>query len=219
VKDLFDVAGEATTAGAGRLRHAKEASDDAEAIRRLKAAGAVLVATLNMDEFAYGFVTDNAHWGITRNPHDENRFAGGSSGGSAAAVAAGMLPFALGSDTNGSIRIPASLCGIYGTKPTHGSLPMAGVYPFVHTLDDIGIFARSASDLTRVDAVIRQAMPVHTRLSRPALLGGWFQANLAPPMVKALSDLTERLGGVPIVALDNVDRARSAAFLITAFEG
>jgi aspartyl-tRNA(Asn)/glutamyl-tRNA(Gln) amidotransferase subunit A len=157
------------------LRHAKEASDDAEAIRRLKAAGAVLVATLNMDEFAYGFVTDNAHWGITRNPHDENRFAGGSSGGSAAAVAAGMLPFALGSDTNGSIRIPASLCGIYGTKPTHGSLPMAGVYPFVHTLDDIGIFARSASDLTRVDAVIRQAMPVHTRLSRPALLGGWFK--------------------------------------------
>jgi aspartyl-tRNA(Asn)/glutamyl-tRNA(Gln) amidotransferase subunit A len=115
------VAGEAT-AGAGRLRHAKEASDDAEAIRRLKAAGAVLVATLNMDEFAYGFVTDNAHWGITRNPHDENRFAGGSHG-SAAAVAAGMLPFALGSDTKWFDPHPRQPCGIYGTSPPMGRCP------------------------------------------------------------------------------------------------
>lgn len=98
VKDLFDVAGLPTTAGAARLKDAPPATADAEAIARLRAAGAVLVATLNMDEFAYGFVTDNAHWGITRNPHDPARFAGGSSGGSAAAVAAGMLPFALGSD-------------------------------------------------------------------------------------------------------------------------
>ncbi|WP_312219188.1 AtzE family amidohydrolase [Sphingobium yanoikuyae] len=219
VKDLFDVAGLPTTAGAARLKDAPPATADAEAIARLRAAGAVLVATLNMDEFAYGFVTDNAHWGITRNPHDPARFAGGSSGGSAAAVAAGMLPFALGSDTNGSIRIPASLCGIYGTKPTHGSLPLAGTYPFVHTLDDIGAFTRSAGDLALVDAVLRGGAGEAAPLGRPALLGGWFAANLAPDMAAALDRLSAGLGGLPVVDLPDVARARSAAFLLTAYEG
>jgi len=219
VKDLFDVAGLPTTAGAARLRDAPPATADAEAIVRLRAAGAVLVATLNMDEFAYGFVTDNAHWGITRNPHDPARFAGGSSGGSAAAVAAGMLPFALGSDTNGSIRIPASLCGIYGTKPTHDSLPLAGAYPFVHTLDDIGAFTRSARDLALVDAVLRGDADDAPPLGRPALLGGWFAANLAPDMAAALDRLSARLGRLPVVDLPDVARARSAAFLLTAYEG
>lgn len=220
VNDLFDVENLSTTAGAARLRKAPAARADAEAIRRLKAAGAILVATLNMDEFAYGFVTDNARWGITRNPSDPGRFAGGSSGGSAAAVAAGLVPFALGSDTNGSIRIPASLCGIYGTKPTHGSLPMEGVYPFVHTLDDIGAFARSASDLALVDAVLRGGCGDDLRsLSRPALLGGWFSNNLAPEMSVALRRLSAALGEIPVVELPDVDKARSAAFLITAYEG
>ncbi len=114
---------------------------------RMRATGAVLVATLNMDEFAYGFATVNAAFGTTRNPHDVARLAGGSSGGSAAAVASGMLPLALGSDTNGSIRVPAALCGLYGLKPAHGSLPMQGVYPFVDSFDDIGPFATSIADL------------------------------------------------------------------------
>ena len=219
VKDLFDVRGLPTTAGAGRLKDAPPAGADADAIRRLGAAGAVLVATLNMDEFAYGFVTDNAHWGITRNPHDRNRFAGGSSGGSAAAVAACMLPFALGSDTNGSIRIPASLCGLYGIKPTHGSLPLTGVYPFVHTLDDIGAFTRSARDLALVDAVLRGGRSDRGALRRAALLGGWFQANLAPDMAAALERLSAALGGLPVIDLPDVARARSAAFLLTAYEG
>ena len=219
VKDLFDVAGLPTTAGAARLKDAPPATADAEAIARLRAAGAVLVATLNMDEFAYGFVTDNAHWGITRNPHDPARFAGGSSGGSAAAVAAGMLPFALGSDTNGSIRIPASLCGIYGTKPTHGSLPLAGTYPFVHTLDDIGAFTRSAGDLALVDAVLRGGAGEAAPLGRPALLGGGVAAKLAPDMAAALDRLSAGLGGLPVVDLPDVARARSAAFLLTAYEG
>ncbi|EZP70721.1 Aspartyl/glutamyl-tRNA(Asn/Gln) amidotransferase subunit A [Sphingomonas paucimobilis] len=221
VKDLFDVEGLPTTAGAGRLRQAAPATDDAAAIRRLSDAGAVLVGTLNMDEFAYGFVTDNAQWGVTRNPHDLARFAGGSSGGSAAAVAAGMVPFSLGSDTNGSIRIPASLCGIYGTKPTHASLPMKGVYPFVHTLDDIGIFTRSAHDLAIVDSVLRADAGDETcrALQRPALLSGWFGANLSPCMSRALARLSSQLGGLPLVDLPDVARARSAAFLITAFEG
>ncbi|MBU0554944.1 MAG: AtzE family amidohydrolase [Alphaproteobacteria bacterium] len=220
VKDLFDVSGLPTTAGAGRLRQAAPARDDAEAIARLSAAGAVLVATLNMDEFAYGFVTDNAHWGQTRNPHDTQRFAGGSSGGSAAAVAAGFVSFALGSDTNGSIRIPASLCGLHGIKPTHGSLPMEGVYPFVHTLDDIGAFTRSAADLAAVDGVLRgPAADAAPSTMRPARLGGWFAANLAPQMRAALDALSADLGDLPVVDLPDVSRARSAAFLITAFEG
>ena len=124
VKDLFDVAGLPTTAGSSLYADAPAAAADAEAVTRLRKAGAILVATLNMDEFAYGFATINARHGTTRNPHDTARLAGGSSGGSAAAVAAGLLPFALGSDTNGSIRVPASLTGTYGLKPTHEDLPL-----------------------------------------------------------------------------------------------
>ncbi|MGE4411439.1 MAG: AtzE family amidohydrolase [Sphingobium sp.] len=220
VKDLCDVKGLPTTAGAGRLRAAPPAAADAAAVTRLRRAGAVLVATLNMDEFAYGFVTDNAHWGITRNPHDPDRFAGGSSGGSAVAVAAGMLPFSIGSDTNGSIRVPASLCGIFGIKPTHGSMPMEGIYPLAHSLDDIGIFARSAGDLALVDVVLREAGGRFAEpLSRPALLGGWFADNLAPEMQQALDCFDAVLGPLPRFVPNGVGQARSAAFLITAYEG
>lgn len=220
VKDLFDVAGLPTTAGAARLRDAPPAAADAEAIAQLKAAGAVLVATLNMDEFAYGFATVNATWGTTRNPHDPARLAGGSSGGSAAAVASGMLPFALGSDTNGSVRIPASLCGLYGTKPTHGSLPMGGVYPFVDSLDDVGVFTRHASDLPLLHAVLAGS-PMTARWDGPrvAMLGGWFADNRTPVMVEAMEALARALGDPPVVTLPDVGRARSAAFLMTAAEG
>jgi aspartyl-tRNA(Asn)/glutamyl-tRNA(Gln) amidotransferase subunit A len=220
VKDLFDVAGLPTTAGAGMLRDAAPADKDSDAVERLCAAGAVLVATLNMDEYAYGFVTDNAHWGITRNPHDRARFAGGSSGGSAAAVAAGMLPFALGSDTNGSIRIPASLCGLFGLKPTHESLPMAGTFPFVDSLDDIGPFARSARDLAAVHAVLAGgAAPHPAGQDRVARLGGWFARNLSTEMETALGRLDRAVGAATGVELPLVDQARSAAFLMTAYEG
>ena len=218
VKDLFDVAGLPTTAGSASREHADVAPGDAGAIVRLQQAGAVLVGTCNMDEFAYGFVTDNARWGITRNPHDHARFAGGSSGGSAAAVAAGLVSFALGSDTNGSIRIPASFCGVYGIKPTHGSLPMEGVYPFAHTLDDIGVFARSVGDLALVDAVLRGSSQA-ARAPNPALLGGWFARNLTPAMQLALDDFSAAIGPLPTVELAEVKRARSAAFVITACEG
>ena len=220
VKDLFDIEGLATTAGAARLAHARPARSDAEAIRRLKAAGAVLVATFNMDEFAYGFVTDNARWGLTRNPHDLLRFAGGSSGGSAAAVAAALVPFALGSDTNGSIRIPASLCGLYGMKPTHASLPLEGVFPFAESLDDIGTFTRSAGDLMAVDSILRgHAEEDDGELCRPAFLGGWFRSNLAPEMEAALGKLSDALASPPLVEIAEAAQARSAAFLITAYEG
>jgi len=218
VKDLFDVAGLSTTAGAGAREHAPAAAADAEAIRRLRAAGAVLVCTLNMDEYAYGFVTDNARWGITRNPRDPARFAGGSSGGSAAAVAAGLVSFALGSDTNGSIRIPSSLCGVWGIKPTHESLPLAGVFPFVETLDDIGVMAGSAADLALVDGVLRGDAGV-AETGPVAILGGWFARHLSPEMQDAMAALARRLGDPPVVEIAGVEAARSAAFLLTAYEG
>jgi Asp-tRNA(Asn)/Glu-tRNA(Gln) amidotransferase A subunit family amidase len=147
VKNLFDIEGEVTLAGSRVNRDHAPASSDAFLVQRLQAAGAVLVGSLNMDEYAYGFTTENTHYGPCRNPHDLTRIAGGSSGGSGAAVAAGQVPVALGSDTNGSIRVPSSLCGVWGLKPTFGRLSRRGSYPFVHSVDHLGPFADSVERL------------------------------------------------------------------------
>ena len=179
VKDLFDVAGLPTTAGSTLYADALPAHQDAEAIRRLRAAGAILVATLNMDEFAYGFATINERHGTTRNPYDEARLAGGSSGGSAAIVASGLLSFSLGSDTNGSIRVPAGLMGLYGLKPTHAGLPLDGVFPFAESFDDIGPFARSMADLELIWQI---------------LAGDRRTAEQSPFRVGRLGGLRQRLG-------------------------
>ncbi len=222
VKDLFDVEGIPTTAGAAMRKDAPPAIRDAEAVRRLKAAGAILVATLNMDEYAYGFVTVNDCWGTTKNPHDTARLAGGSSGGSAAAVADGMLPLTLGSDTNGSIRVPSALCGVYGLKPAHDSLPMEGVFPFVDSFDDIGPFTTSLTDLELVWRILLQ-QPLGDTAPRGdhkiARLGGWFASNLAPELDEAITGICHRFSNAPTVELPHVDVARSAAFLMTAAEG
>src|SRR5262249_38196740 len=119
VKNLFDVAGVTTVAGSRIHAERPPATRDATAVAALRRAGAVLVGCLNMDEYAFGFTTENTHYGPTRNPHDLSRIAGGSSGGSAAAVAAGLVPLSLGSDTNGSIPVPAALCGGFGLQPTY----------------------------------------------------------------------------------------------------
>jgi aspartyl-tRNA(Asn)/glutamyl-tRNA(Gln) amidotransferase subunit A len=215
VKDLFDVAGLPTTAGAGMRRNASPAIADAEAIARLKAAGAVLVATLNMDEFAYGFATVNATFGTTRNPRDTTRLAGGSSGGSAAAVAAGMLPLTLGSDTNGSIRVPAALCGIYGLRPTLHALATQGTFPFVESFDTIGPFATSVADL---GAAWRALGGVGEAGGSPrvARLSGWFDQTLND---EAAALLDRAFAGLDRIEWADVERARSAAFLMTAREG
>lgn len=217
VKDLFDIVGQPTTAGSATRAGAPCAVTDAEAIRRLTAAGAVLTSTLNMDEFAYGFATINATHGTTCNPHGPSRIAGGSSGGSAAVVAAGVLPFALGSDTNGSIRVPASLCGLYGIKPAHGSLPRQGTFPFAESFDDIGAFAADLDDMALVWGVLAGApVPEPQGECRIARLGGRFRENVDPAQLAAMDAIAP---DAPVVDIPDIACARSAAFLITAYEG
>ncbi|KLD78137.1 amidase [Xanthomonas hyacinthi DSM 19077] len=221
VKDLFDVAGLPPTAGAAIRADAAPATHDAGLVRRLAEAGAILVGTANMDEFAYGFATVNAHYGTTRNPHDTARLAGGSSGGSAAAVAAGLVPFALGSDTNGSIRVPAALCGIYGLRSSHGSLPLDGVFPFVDAFDVAGPFATSVADLRLAHEAMSGASlpPCDASALRIARLGGWFARNLDPALAAGLDALASHLGVAATRELPDAPRARAAAFVMTAAEG
>jgi AtzE family amidohydrolase len=236
VKDNYDVLGRVTTAGSIVNRVLPPASADAVLLQRLTRAGAVLVGTQNMDEFAYGFTTENAHYGATRNPHDPSRSAGGSSGGSAAAVAAGMCDFALGTDTNGSIRVPASFCGLFGLKPTFGRLPRTGTFPFVHDLDHLGPFARSVADLALVyDAIqghddgdlacaersVEASLPglAVPFAGRVGVLGGWFD-DLADDQGRAAVALAaEALGASGTVGLPGTAAARAAAFLLTCASG
>jgi AtzE family amidohydrolase len=235
VKDLFDVAGLPTIAGSALHRNSPPAAADAALVARMREAGAVLLGTLNMDAYAYGFTTENTAYGPTRNPHDTSRVAGGSSGGSGAAVAAGMVPLSLGSDTNGSIRVPASLCGIFGLKPTYGRLPRSGTYPFVDSLDHLGPFATTTADLAAcynalqgpdagdsacaqrpVDPVLQKS---DDRPLRVARLAGYFDRYASEQARAASVRAAECLGAVDEIELPEVQRARAAAFIITASEG
>ncbi|WP_252444314.1 amidase [Pseudonocardia humida] len=166
VKDLFDVAGLRTTAGSDVLADAPPAEVDAPVVARLRQAGAVPVAKLHTHEFAYGPTGDVAATGPARNPHDRSRITGGSSSGSAAAIAAGHLPLALGTDTGASVRTPAALCGVVGLKPTYGALPTEGVFPLSETCDHVGVLA----------ADVHGASVAWDVLSRPDGTGGGIQA-------------------------------------------
>ena len=237
VKNLFDVRGLKTLAGSKINRDLAPAAADAVLIERLGAAGAVLLGALNMDEYAYGFTTENTHYGATRNPHDTTCIAGGSSGGSAAAVAAGFVPLALGSDTNGSIRVPSSLCGIFGLKPTYGRLSRRGSYMFAASFDHLGPFARSAADLAACyDAMQgpdpldhacapRAAEPVSGQIGRGieglrmAMLDGYFETNAGPQALAARDTVCAALKVTRRVTLPEVARARASAFVITTSEG
>src|SRR5262245_25044232 len=168
-KNLFDIAGLPTLAGSKINRECAPAARDATLIERLENAGAILVGALNMGEYAYDFTGENIHDGPSRNPHDLSRMPGGSSGGPGAAVGGALVPLALGSDTNGSIRVPASLCGVFGLKPTYGRLSRARTFPFVGSLDHVGPLARNVRDL----ALAYDAMQGHDPddpicLDRPA---------------------------------------------------
>ncbi len=237
VKDLFDIAGIPTLAGSKINAAHPPATQDATLVTRLKQAGAVLVGALNMDEYAYGFTTENSHYGATRNPHDLQRVAGGSSGGSAAAVAAGLVPISLGSDTNGSIRVPAALCGILGLKPTYGRLSRAGAYPFAGSFDHVGPFARSVRDLAAVFDVLQghdpqdpvntqrpivPCLPTLTKGStglRIAIAAGYFAQGGNPEVFAAVEQVATALGATHRVTLPEVKRARAAAFIMTSCEG
>lgn len=154
IKDLFNVAGEPTRAGSTMLVDAPPAAADAPAVRRLRAAGAVIVGKTNMSEFAFSGVGTNPHYGTPGNPADRTRIPGGSTSGGAVAVADGMCEIAIGTDTGGSTRIPAALCGLVGYKPTKSRVPTEGAYPLSQTLDSVGPMARSVDACAKADAIL-----------------------------------------------------------------
>ncbi|SDO40012.1 aspartyl-tRNA(Asn)/glutamyl-tRNA(Gln) amidotransferase subunit A [Afipia sp. GAS231] len=237
VKNLFDVKGLATRAGSKINRDLAPSSRDATLIERLEAQGAVLVGALNMGEYAYDFTGENIHDGPSRNPHDPTRMSGGSSGGSGSAVGGALVPIALGSDTNGSIRVPSSFCGIFGLKPTYGRLSRARSFPFVASFDHLGPFARSTGDLALAyDAMqgpdtddaactTRPVEPVMPLLAqgisglRIAIAGGYFQNNVFPEAVEAMARVAKALNATRAVEIPEAARARAAAYVISTTEG
>jgi aspartyl-tRNA(Asn)/glutamyl-tRNA(Gln) amidotransferase subunit A len=236
VKNLFDIAGVTTLAGAKLKADEPAAAADAHLVARLHAAGAVLVGALNMDEHAYGFTCENTHYGATRNPHDPARVSGGSSGGSAAAVGAHLVPLALGSDTSGSIRVPASFCGVFGLKPTYGRLSRTGCFPFVDSLDHVGPMASTVDDLAvAYDALQGPDAGDHACAQRPVepigstpmlpngtrvgILGGWFQDWAGPAARRVVQMAADALGATQWCELKSAGSARAAAFVITGAEG
>lgn len=237
VKNLFDIQGEVTLAGSKVNRSHAVASKDAFLVSQMKAAGAVLVGSLNMDEYAYGFTTENTHYGPCRNPHDLTRVAGGSSGGSGAAVAAGQVPITLGSDTNGSIRVPSSFCGVWGLKPTFGRLSRRGSYPFVHSIDHLGPFADAVESLALAYDALQSpdaldpgchaldVQPVVSVLRRGVeglrigVLGGYFHDNATPPAREVVAMAAKALGAADVIEWPDPALGRAAAFIISASEG
>ncbi len=237
VKNLFDIKGLPTRAGSRINIDGPIARRDAALVRKLEAAGAILVGALNMGEYAYDFTGENAHYGPSCNPHDPTRMTGGSSGGSGAAVAAGEVPLALGSDTNGSIRVPSSLCGLFGLKPTYGRLSRAGSFPFVDAFDHLGPMARSATDLAlSFDAMQgwdpddpvctdRSAEPTLSSLGdgidglRVAVAGDYFSRGGEPEAFGAVATVARALDATKTVVLPEAAAARAAAYVITAMEG
>jgi aspartyl-tRNA(Asn)/glutamyl-tRNA(Gln) amidotransferase subunit A len=155
IKDLFDVAGEPTRAGSKILaEEAAPAKADAAIVQRLRQAGAVIVAKTNMTEFAFSGIGANPHFGTPGNPRDRSRVPGGSSAGAPVAVADGMCEIAIGTDTGGSVRIPAGLCGLVGLKPSRQRVPTDGAFPLSKTLDSIGPIAGSVADCAKADAIM-----------------------------------------------------------------
>lgn len=221
VKDMVDVRGTVTTAG-GIVLPQVPAAADAPVISRLREAGCVIVGKANMHEFALGPTSENPHYGPVRNPRDPARVAGGSSGGSAAAVALGMCDWAIGSDTGGSIRIPAALCGVVGIKPTLGSVPVAGTVPVSKTLDTLGPLApdvRTAAGALEI-MTGREGLvpPPGDRAGAPpfrlAVPADWGD-DLAP---EAAGPWQDAAGGLPRIPFPPLAELRSAGATILRFE-
>lgn len=209
VKDLFDVAGRETT-GCSRVYEGNVAASDAPVVERLKEAGAVIIGKTNQHELAMGATNLISACGPTANPWDPARITGGSSGGSAAAVSSRVVPMALGTDTGGSIRIPASLCGIFGLKPTHGRLPSEGVMPLATSLDCPGPMAATAQDLELLWRVLSGDAPTLGAVpGRIGVLGGYFARRMHVEVAEAVSATVAQLealgGGVTSVEVEGLD--------------
>lgn len=233
VKNLFDMEGVTTRAGSKINRENPPAETDATLVTKLRSAGAVLIGGLNMGEYAYDFTGENVHDGNCLNPHDPGRMSGGSSSGSGAAAAAGMVSVTLGSDTNGSIRVPSSFCGLFGLKPTFGRLSRAGTFPFVGDLDHLGPLARSAEDLALVFDVLQgpdtrdpaQAdkpfLATVPELAKGmdglkvAIAGGYFRQRGMPEAFQAVDRIAEALGVSGEIDIPEAARARASAYVIT----
>jgi aspartyl-tRNA(Asn)/glutamyl-tRNA(Gln) amidotransferase subunit A len=193
VKDVIDVVGMPTTAASKVLHRVPER--DAECVARLRAAGAAIVGKLNTHEFAFGALTNSPHFGPARNPWDLERTTGGSSGGSGAAVAAGLVDLALGTDTAGSIRIPAALCGVTGHRPTVGLVPTDGVVPVAWTLDAVGPLARTAAECRRaLELMAGNAQPPERPVRRIGVVSRLFD-EADPAVAATCEEAVRALGG------------------------
>jgi aspartyl-tRNA(Asn)/glutamyl-tRNA(Gln) amidotransferase subunit A len=195
IKDLVDIAGQPTTA-ASRLRAGHVATTDAPVVQRLREAGVVIVGKTNMHEFALGPTGDESAFGAVHNPHDVSRVAGGSSAGSAAAVACGMGEASIGSDTGGSIRIPAAACGVVGLKASIGEVPTEGTVPLSSTLDHVGPITRSVQDAASFWAVLTNRRPETIEAPGSVKLGrlrGYFEDLLDNNVRTAFENAVERL--------------------------
>ena len=197
VKDLVDVAGMVTTGG-GVILPRQPAADDAPVVARLRREGCVIIGKTNLHEFAYGVTSVNPHYGAVRNPHDPRMVAGGSSGGSAVAVAAGMCDWAIGSDTGGSIRIPASLCGVVGFKPALGSIDTTGVIPLSRSLDTLGPMAHDVAGAGLAFSMMSGEAAPTDPIAEPRL-------GIPKGWVNGLDEPTERAWRLVSAGLPGVD--------------
>jgi aspartyl-tRNA(Asn)/glutamyl-tRNA(Gln) amidotransferase subunit A len=224
IKDLFLTKGVPTTAGSRVFGKGKVSRYDAEVVSRLKRAGALIVGKNNLHEFAYGITNENEHFGPTRNPWDLSRISGGSSGGSAAAVAAGLAYASIGSDTRGSVRIPSACCGVSGLKPTYGSLSTRGLIPLSPSLDHVGPIARSVRDLELIFGLLRDDRPKHAPLGPRVRIGvcDYYFQDLHPETESALRAaiiLFEEAGySIHRVAIAGLDEALTASGHISSAE-
>lgn len=197
LKDLIDHEGRVTTCGSSF--YAKLATETAPCVERLEAAGAVIVGRTNLHEWAFGFNSENAHWGPVRNPWNLDTSAGGSSGGSGAAVAAGVTPIAIGTDTGGSVRVPAALCGTFGLKVTHGRVPLEGVFPLVPSIDTVGPLADSMVNIElsyRAMSGDERGLPARKAL-RFGVPQPWYEkAPMDPAIAEAFNGALDALRGL-----------------------
>lgn len=216
VKDLVDVRGMVTTAG-GVILPTTPATDDAPVISRLRRQGCVFVGKTNLHEFAYGVTNVNPHYGTAHNPHDPSRVSGGSSGGSAVAVAAGMCDWAIGTDTGGSIRIPASLCGVVGFKPAFGSIDLHGVIPLSHSLDTLGPIAPDVASVARAYTMMSGEEVALDAIYRPRLAvpNGWVH-DLDPATEKVWTSVSAEWPELEFVEHSRLFRAGLTILLVEA---